>query len=93
MQLSAILIGSMVDPILIGFALWVFFKRSSLSEALIFAGIIAIVSFLIQATMSSMFEASFAIQMAVIKFIAASAVLCIIAYLRNAKPKTDNTEE
>lgn len=93
MQLSAMLVGSMIDPVLLGFALWVFFKRSSVPQAIIFAVIIAVIGFAIQATMSSTFQASFAIQMAVIKFIAASIVLCTLAFFRSNKKESAVDDE
>ncbi len=93
MQLSAMLAASMIDPILLCFALWVFFKRSSLTQAVMFAVTVAIVGFVIQATLSMAFEPSFAIQMSLIKFVGASIVLCAIAFFRSNKKAVEINDE
>ena len=92
MQVVMLIADSMVDPILAAGAFWVFFKRSSLTEALIFSAVIAFISLIIQATMSAKFLPSLFIQMAGVKFAAAIIILCPVAFLR-AKMNTIKTDE
>ena len=92
MEIFAILLGSVVDPFLWIFALWVFFKRSSAFTALSFACTISIISFVIQATLSVAFDPGFAFQMATFKAIASTLVLLPIAFLRKSS-KEVATEE
>lgn len=91
MQIVMMIAYSMLDPILAAGAFWVFFKRSSLIEALIFSAVITFISLIIQATMSSTFQPSFAIQMAGVKFTAAAIILCPVAFLR-AKLSPNKTD-
>lgn len=86
MQIVTLIASSMLDPILAAGAFWVLFKRSSLTEALIFSAVIAFISLIIQATMSTTLQPFFAIKMAGVKFAAAAIILCPIACLR---AKTD----
>ena len=92
MQIVTLIAGSMLDPILAAGAFWVFFKRSSLTEALIFSAVIAFISLIIQATMSATFQPSLAIQMAGVKFVAATIILCSVAFVR-AKMNANKTDE
>ena len=92
MEIFAILLGSIVDPFLLIFALWVFFKRSSVITALAFACAISIISFVIQATLGVAFDPGFAFRMAIFKAIASMLVLLPIAFLRKSR-KEVSTEE
>ena len=92
MEIFAILLGSIVDPFLWIFALWVFFKRSSAITALFFACTISIISFVIQATLSVAFDPGIAFQMAIFKAIASMLLLLPIAFFRKSN-KEFATEE
>lgn len=87
MQLSAMALATLVDPLVLIAAVWVFFKKSELKHCLIIAAGIAVLGFMIQFTMGMAFDAGFAITNYSIKFVCSGLLLCAISYFRNRSKK------
>ena len=87
MQLSAMALATLVDPLVLIAAVWVFFKKAEPKLCLMISAAIAVVGFMIQFTMGVAFDAGFAITVYSIKFVCCSILLCTISYLRNRNKK------
>ena len=87
MQLSAIALATLADPLVLIAAVLVYFKRTELKHCLMIAAGIAFLGFTIQFAFGVAFDAGFAIVHYSIKFVSCRVLLCAISYFRNRSKK------
>lgn len=87
-----LIIASMIDPLVIASAVWVFFGKIRLFGAIGIALLVAFLGVLIQIFFGVGYDDAFVGKMALVKFVSASLLLCGVSFLNMLRQK-DNSNE